>query len=89
MSITSRDGRCNLPPNASSLLDEAPLLRSVHIGNSSAILQELGDSVLVTTYQAGKLVMLRPDGDRINTHFETPELVPDPLRRTVNKNKVA
>jgi uncharacterized protein (TIGR03032 family) len=25
--------------------------------------------VLVTTYQAGKLVMLRPDGERLNTHF--------------------
>jgi hypothetical protein len=24
---------------------------------------------LVTTYQAGKLVILRPDGDRLNTHF--------------------
>src|SRR5262249_2170570 len=35
----------------------------------SAILQELGASILVTTYQAGKLVMLRPDGDRLNTHF--------------------
>jgi uncharacterized protein (TIGR03032 family) len=44
-------------------------LRSVHTSNFSAILQELGISVLVTTYQAGKLVMLRPDGDRLNTHF--------------------
>src|SRR5262249_13371299 len=32
---------------------------------------ELGISVLVTTYQAGKLVMLRPDGDRLNTHFRS------------------
>ena len=46
-----------------------PPLRSVHTSNFSAILQELGISVLVTTYQAGKLVMLRPDGDRLNTHF--------------------
>jgi uncharacterized protein (TIGR03032 family) len=48
---------------------EAPPLRSVHTGNFSAILQELGASVLVSTYQAGKLVMLRPDGERLNTHF--------------------
>jgi Domain of unknown function (DUF4915) len=46
-----------------------PPLRSVHTSNFPAILQELGISVLVTTYQAGKLVMLRPDGDRLNTHF--------------------
>jgi uncharacterized protein (TIGR03032 family) len=44
-------------------------LRSVHTANFSPILQELGASVLVTTYQAGKLVMLRPDGERLNTHF--------------------
>jgi hypothetical protein len=48
---------------------EEPPLRSVHTSNFPAILQELGVSVLVTTYQAGKLVMLRPDGDRLNTHF--------------------
>jgi uncharacterized protein (TIGR03032 family) len=47
---------------------DAPL-RSVHSSNFSAILQELGISLLVSTYQAGKLVMLRPDGDRLNTHF--------------------
>jgi uncharacterized protein (TIGR03032 family) len=46
-----------------------PPLRSIHTSNFSAILQELGISILVTTYQAGKLVMLRPDGERLNTHF--------------------
>ncbi len=50
---------------------EEPPLRSVHTSNFSAILQELGISILVTTYQAGKLVMLRPDGNRLNTHFRT------------------
>lgn len=49
--------------------EDSPPLRSVHTSNFSAILQEIGISVLVTTYQAGKLVMLRPDGDRLNTHF--------------------
>jgi uncharacterized protein (TIGR03032 family) len=51
--------------------NDQPPLRSVHTSNFSAILQELGISVLVTTYQAGKLVMLRPDGDRLNTHFRS------------------
>jgi len=49
--------------------EDPPPLRSVHTSNFSAILQELGISILVTTYQAGKLVMLRPDGERLNTHF--------------------
>src|SRR4051812_5738665 len=62
-------------PSSSASLDSsgptkvAPPLRSIHTSNFSAILQELGISVLVTTYQAGKLVMLRPDGDHLNTHF--------------------
>ena len=54
----------HVPPSS-----DPPPLRSVHTSNFSAILQELGISVLVTTYQAGKLVMLRPDGERLNTHF--------------------
>src|SRR6266446_77898 len=51
--------------------EDPPPLRSIHTSNFSAILQELGISVLVTTYQAGKLVMLRPDGERLNTHFRS------------------
>jgi uncharacterized protein (TIGR03032 family) len=48
---------------------QLPPLRSVHTTNFAAILDELGISVLVTTYQAGKLVMLRPDDQVLNTHF--------------------
>jgi len=69
MSITTREALVSLPPDPSPSANDAPPLRSVHTSNFSAILQELGISVLVTTYQAGKLVMLRPDGDRLNTHF--------------------
>ena len=58
-------------PNESSGQGVVQPLRSVHTSNFSTILQELGISILVTTYQAGKLVMLRPDGDRLNTHFRT------------------
>jgi uncharacterized protein (TIGR03032 family) len=46
-----------------------PPLRSVHTASFPALLEELGISVLVTTYQAGKLVMLRPDDGKLNTHF--------------------
>jgi uncharacterized protein (TIGR03032 family) len=44
-------------------------LRSVHTTNFPTILEHLGSSLLVTTYQAGKLVVVRSDGGVINTHF--------------------
>lgn len=44
-------------------------LRSVHTNTFPELLRQLGASVLVTTYQAGKLVMLREDGGVLNTHF--------------------
>src|SRR5262245_23737370 len=37
---------------------EPPPLRSVHTANLAGILSQLGVSLLVTTYQAGKLVMV-------------------------------
>jgi uncharacterized protein (TIGR03032 family) len=46
-------------------------LRSVHTAGFPRLLQRLGASILVTTYQAGKLVVLRPDGDTLNTHFRS------------------
>jgi uncharacterized protein (TIGR03032 family) len=44
-------------------------LRSVHTTNFPAILDKLRSSLLVTTYQAGKLVIVRSDGGVLNTHF--------------------
>ncbi len=44
-------------------------LRSVHTSGFGLLLEELGISLLVSTYQAGKLVILRADGGVINTHF--------------------
>ena len=35
------------------------------------ILREVGGCLIVSTYQAGKLVILRPDGNSINTHFRS------------------
>ena len=51
---------------------EAPTpLRAVHTTNFPALLRQLGASLLVTTYQAGKLVLVRDEGDHLNTHFRT------------------
>jgi uncharacterized protein (TIGR03032 family) len=43
----------------------------VHTSNFPHLLDEAGCSVLVTTYQAGKLVLLRNQGGVLNTHFRT------------------
>ena len=47
---------------------ESPL-RSVHSTTFPQLLKELGICVLVSTYQAGKLVTLRCDNELLNTHF--------------------
>lgn len=49
--------------------ENKPPLRSVHTTSFPAILERLGASVFVTTYQAGKLVVLRPERGTLNTHF--------------------
>jgi hypothetical protein len=44
-------------------------LQAVHTPNLPALLRSLGASLLVTTDQVGKLVMVRDEGDHPNTHF--------------------
>src|SRR5262245_38305736 len=44
-------------------------LRSVHSTTFPQLLEQFGISVAVTTYQAGKLVLLRADQGKLNTHF--------------------
>ena len=55
-------------PDRPKTEDPAPL-RAVHTPNFPALLRQLGASLLVTTYQAGKLVLVRDEGDHLNTHF--------------------
>jgi uncharacterized protein (TIGR03032 family) len=47
----------------------APGYGSVHTANLPDILAKLGSTLLISTYQAGKLVAVQPDGERLNTHF--------------------
>jgi uncharacterized protein (TIGR03032 family) len=44
-------------------------LASVHTKSFTQILQGAGISLAVSTYQAGKLVLMRADGEITNTHF--------------------
>ena len=55
-------------PVRAQVADPAPL-RAVHSANFPGLLRRLGASLLVTTYQAGKLVLVRDEGDHLNTHF--------------------
>jgi uncharacterized protein (TIGR03032 family) len=65
----SDNGDGTTGPSAPAEAGAAPSLRAVHTPNFPALLRRLGASLLVTTYQAGKLVMVRDEGDHLNTHF--------------------
>ncbi|MEZ6086571.1 MAG: TIGR03032 family protein [Pirellulaceae bacterium] len=61
-------------------------LRSVHTSNLPTLLEELGISLLVSTYQAGKLIMLRSEGELLNTHFR---LFDKPMGMAVDPHRLA
>lgn len=48
---------------------ETEHLRSVHTTSLPAVLDRIGASLLITTYQAGKLIAVRSEGGLANTHF--------------------
>ena len=56
------------PARAPTPAADSPL-RSVYTGSMPTILSQLGSSLLVTTYQTGKLICARHDGGLVNTHF--------------------
>src|SRR6516164_3976977 len=57
-------------PAVPQMADPGPL-HAAHTPNFPTLLRQLGASLLVTTYQAGKLVMVRDEGDHLNTHYRT------------------
>ena len=61
-------------------------LRSVYTESLPNILQQLGLSLFVSTYQAGKLVVLRADEGKLNTHFRQFE---QPMGIAVNQHHLA
>ena len=70
MATTSSPAGSTLEPDRPKMDEPAPL-RAVHTTNFPALLRQIGASLLVTTYQAGKLVLVRDEGDHLNTHFRT------------------
>lgn len=61
-------------------------LRSVHTANFPEILTRLELSLVVSTYQAGKVIVIRSDGDVVNTHFR---VFQKPMGLAVNKSRLA
>ncbi len=66
--------------------ESRPPLRSVHTANFPALLDALGISLLVTTYQAGKLVIVRSDEGKLNTHFRD---FPRPMGLAADRTRLA
>ena len=48
-----------------------PTLSSVHTTSLPVLLERLGITLAVSTYQAGKLILVRADEGKANTHFRT------------------
>lgn len=57
-------------------------LRSVHTTNFPTLLKELGLSLILSTYQAGKVVLVRADEETLNTHFR---VLPKPMGLAVDR----
>jgi len=55
------------PPTASAALADS--FSSSHTSNFPALLRGLGISLVVSTYQAGKVILVRASGGILNTHF--------------------
>ncbi|HKI02395.1 MAG TPA: TIGR03032 family protein [Thermoanaerobaculia bacterium] len=70
--------------------DAAPMapdaFRSVYSRGVPQLLARLGSSLLVSTYQSGRLIVLRADGGALNTHFRA---FPSPMGIAVGPHALA
>src|SRR3954466_1654668 len=85
--MTTQSAPATLTPDPSRPgPDPSAPLRAVHTANFPALLRYLGSSLLVTTYQAGKLVIVRDEGDHLKTHFR---VFPAPMGRALDGERLA
>jgi hypothetical protein len=76
-------------PDSPKTEDPGPLC-AAHTANFPALLRQLAASLLVTTYQAGNLVLVRDAGDHLNTHYRAFQSQPPRSRRkTVGAGRLA
>lgn len=71
---------------AAAPLDALHPMRSVHTSTFPELLAHLKSSVLVTTYQAGRLVVLRNAQGVLNTHFRS---FPNPMGLALAPHRLA
>jgi uncharacterized protein (TIGR03032 family) len=89
-----RRARRVAPPPPAPLVDgpasaepsEQELFGSQYSGSFRALLQQAGASLLVTTYQAGRVVLVREGGDSLNSHFRA---LPTPMGVAYNGRDLA
>ena len=67
-------------------LNPQELFGSRHTKSFRALLEATNSTLLITTYQAGRLIMVRPTPDGINTHFRGLKI---PMGITYKNNKLA
>ena len=67
-------------------MTEPSPLRSQFTTNLPEILAQLQSTLIVTTYQAGKVVLLRNDGGVLNTHFR---ILAKPMGLAVDQHRLA
>ena len=71
---------------ASSPVDTETAFGSVHTPAFPELLDELGASLLVSTYQSGRVIAVRAHGGKLNTHFRS---FPSPMGMARDGNLLA
>lgn len=61
------------------------MIQSIHTTNLPALLQHHRISLFITTYQAGKVIIVRVDEGKINTHFRD---IDKPMGMYVDQNRL-
>jgi uncharacterized protein (TIGR03032 family) len=65
-----RAERLMTPTDSTGDVDASPF-RSVHTAGFAQVLNRMRASIAVSTYQSGRVILLRSDGDRVNTHLRS------------------
>jgi uncharacterized protein (TIGR03032 family) len=60
--------------------------RSIHTANFAGILAQLGVTLAVSTYQSGRMILVRADGEALNTHLR---FFPSPMGIALGRSGLA
>ena len=65
---------------------DAEAFQSYHSANLPRLLSDLGISLVISTYQTGRVILVRADGEQLNTHFKA---FPRPMGIAVSGGRLA